>query len=88
MTAIQKYKTEQEMTMDELTECVSARRNGKPPPRFKRAEYIQAEREALEDAGLEPDEGDGQGSDGGEGEPLTVDQQFQRIRASDESGRS
>jgi hypothetical protein len=84
MSEIKKWKDEEEMTMDELTECVSARRNGKSPPRFKTSEYLQAEREALEDAGLEPDD------EGGEDtavEDMSTDEHYERLRGADRAGR-
>jgi len=60
VSEIKKHKTEDEMSMTELHEVVSARRNGKAPPRFLTDAYRTARREALEDAGLDPDDEPGE----------------------------
>jgi hypothetical protein len=74
---VKKHKTEDEMSMDELHEVVSARRNGKPTPKFMTDEYRKARREALEDAGLDPDDEPGEPV---AAEDMTPDQHLARIQ--------
>jgi hypothetical protein len=77
MTKIRRYKTREELTLDEELAVVQAQRADKPQPRFETAEYRQARREALEDAGLDPGEEDTGPVDPAE---MTPAQHFERIR--------
>jgi rRNA maturation protein Nop10 len=73
----ERYKQREDYTMDEEVAAVQAEQRGDPPPRFERDEYRQARREALEDAGLEPED------DAEKPTPLedmTPEDHFNRIR--------
>jgi hypothetical protein len=77
MTKIRRFKDRTELTLDQELAVVQAQRADTPTPRFETAEYRQARREALEDAGLDPGE-----EDTGPVEPaeMTPAQHFERIR--------
>jgi hypothetical protein len=78
MTQIQHYKTRDEFTPDEELAFIQAQRAGKPLPQFETDAYREARREALEDAGLDPGEGD-------IGpialDEMTVEQHYRRIKS-------
>lgn len=81
MTEVQRYKSEEELSDDELLAVVRARHAGEPEPKFETAAYKQAKTEALEDAGLEPD------ADAAEPVPVEDQTVAERLAAVQEANR-
>jgi hypothetical protein len=79
MTEIRRYKTREELTLDQELVVIQAQRANGPSPRFETDAYRQARREALEDAELDPGEADTGPVDPAE---MTTGQHFERIRQS------
>jgi hypothetical protein len=74
----ERFKSRDDFSMDEELAMVQAARRGELTPRFERDEYKRFRRDALTEAGLEPDEADA------EPVPLeeqTTEEHFDRLRA-------
>jgi hypothetical protein len=73
----ERFKKREDLTVDEQLAAIQAQKRGDPAPRFETDEYRQARREALEAAGLDPDD------DAEESmalEDMTPEDHFNRIR--------
>lgn len=79
MPKIRRFKNREELTLDEELVVIQAQRADRPIPRFETDAYKRARREALEEAGLDPGEGDTGLVDPAE---MTPAQHFERIRES------
>jgi hypothetical protein len=73
-----RYKERAELDVEESLAVIRAQRAGEPVPKFETPEYRQARRQALEDAGLEPEDDDS--DDERSLDDLSPEEHFQRMR--------
>ena len=73
-----RFKSRDELSIEEEVQVQQAERRGEQTPHFEREEYRDARREAVREAGLEPEEEPTTGEKSLE--EMTPDEHFDRIR--------